>query len=201
MEESKRVKCDNNYFQITEKLDGSNLVIFKLNDELYFAQRNNIFNINEIEENKDKLYKGLYQWILDNKEVLHQEINENSAICGEWIGMGKIKYTIDEFDKRYYMFAKANIYDDMNLTNILYDHDLFIYPFISQKIPSFIGIVPIVKRINCTPNKDYLDAIYERYAEKVNRKVEGFVIDYKNMITKYVRYKNNKLTEHFDRGE
>ena len=116
--------------------------------------------------------------------------------------MGKIKYTIDEFDKRYYMFAKANIYDDMKLTNILYDHDLFIYSFISQKIPNCIGIVPIVKRINCTPNKDYLDAIYERYTEKVNRKVEGFVIDYKNMITKYVRYKNlscnNDLSEIID---
>ena len=198
---TKRVKCDNNYFQITEKLDGSNLVIFKLNDELYFAQRNNIFNINEIEENKDKLYKGLYQWILDNKDILQKELNNNSALCGEWLGMGKIKYTIDEFDKRYYMFAKANIYDDMNLTNILYDHDLFIYPFISQKIPNCIGIVPIVKRINCTPNKDYLDAIYERYTEKVNRKVEGFVIDYKNMITKYVRMKNGKMQEHFDRGE
>jgi len=197
---TKRVKCNNNYFQITEKLDGSNLVIFKLNDELYFAQRNNIFNVNEIEENKDKLYKGLYQWILDNKEVLHQEINENSAICGEWIGMGKIKYPVDEFDKRYYMFAKANVYDDLTLTNIIYEHELFIYPFVSQKIPNFIGIVPVVKEINVIPNKEYLDSIYSKYIEKVNRNVEGFVINYENIISKYVRMKNGKMQEHFDRA-
>ena len=53
--------------KLTEKLDGSNLVIFKKNDELYIAQRNNIFKINELEENKDKLYKGLLQWINNNR--------------------------------------------------------------------------------------------------------------------------------------
>lgn len=44
-------------------------------------------------------------------------------------------------------------------------------------------------------------SIYEKYLSKVNRNVEGFVINYKNMITKYVRMKNGKLQEHFDRGE
>lgn len=38
-------------------------------------------------------------------------------------------------------------------------------------------------------------------AKKVNRNVEGFVVNYENRITKYVRMKNGKLTEHFDRGE
>lgn len=197
---TKRVKCNNNYFQITEKLDGSNLVIFKLNDELYFAQRNNIFNVNEIEDNKSMLYKGLFQWILDNKDILQKELNNNSALCGEWLGMGKIKYTIDEFDKRYYMFAKANVYDDLTLTNIIYEHELFIYPFVSQKIPNFIGIVPVVKEINVIPNKEYLDSIYSKYIEKVNRNVEGLVINYENIISKYVRMKNGKMQEHFDRA-
>lgn len=31
--------------------------------------------------------------------------------------------------------------------------------------------------------------------------VEGFVVNYSNKITKYVRMKNGKLQEHFDRGE
>ena len=196
---TQRVKCTGESIIITEKIDGSNLVIFKLNNKLYIAQRNNIFAIDEIEENKDKLYKGLYQWLVDNGKELSKELNENSAICGEWIGMGKLKYPVDEFDKRYYIFAKANINEGFELNNIIYDHDLFIYPFVSKEIPKFIGIVPVVKIMKILPDKDQLDGIYEKYCESKKRNVEGFVIDYNNKITKYVRMKNGKLSEHFDR--
>lgn len=198
---TKRVSCTGGKVYITEKLDGSNLVFFKKDDELYIAQRKNIFKITELEEVKDVLYKGLYQWLIDNKDVLIEELNNNSAICGEWLGMGCLKYNIDEFDKRWYMFAKANIDDDYNLYNLIYDHELFIYPFVSQKIPTFIGIVPEVSELNIIPAKEDLDSIYEKYLNKVNRNVEGFVVNYKNMVTKYVRMKNGKLQEHFDRGE
>ena len=197
---TKRVSCVGDKLQITEKLDGSNLVFFKKNNEIYIAQRGNIFNINELEENKDKLYKGLYQWIMDNK-YFSNDLHDGSAICGEWLGMGCLKYTIDEFDKRWYMFAKANIDEDFNLYNLIYDHKLFIYPFESQEIPKCIGIVPEVAEINVLPNKEYLDKIYNKYSQKVGRNVEGFVLNYKNIITKYVRMKNGKLQEHFDRGE
>lgn len=182
---TKRVSCAGDKVYITEKLDGSNLVFFKKDDELYIAQRKNIFKITELEDVKDILYKGLYQWLIDNKDVLIDELHNNSAICGEWLGMGCLKYTIDEF----------------NLYNLNYEHSLFIYPFISQKIPTFIGIVPEVIELNVIPTKEHLDSIYEKYLSKVNRNVEGFVINYKNMITKYVRMKNGKLQEHFDRGE
>ena len=147
------------------------------------------------------LYKGLYQWLLDNKDILETELHNNSAICGEWIGMGCLKYPVDEFDKRWYMFAKANIDQDYNLYNLIYDHDLFIYPFVSQEIPNFVGIVPEVTELVNLPNKEQLDSIYEKYTNKVNRNVEGFVINYKNIISKYVRMKNGQLREHFDRGE
>lgn len=194
---TQRLKCSGDKIQITEKLDGSNLVIFKKNDELYIAQRNNIFSINELEENKDKLYKGLYQWILDNKDNIN--LNSNSAICGEWLGMGQIKYTIDKFDKKYYMFAKANVDDEFNLYNLNYEHELFIYPFENQQIPNFIGIVPVVTELKVLPDKNYLDRIYKKYCEKEERNIEGFVINYNNNISKYVRMKNGKLKEHFDR--
>lgn len=197
---TKRVSCLGDKVVITEKIDGSNLVVFKKNDELFIAQRNNIFTFSELEENKDKLYKGLYQWLMDNKEYLC-DLHNNSAICGEWIGMGKLKYPVDEFDKRYYMFAKANVDDEFNLYNLVYNHDLFIYPFESQIIPSCIGIVPVATTLNVLPNKEHLDSIYEKYCNKVNRNVEGFVIDYRNIVSKYVRMKNGKLQEHFDRGE
>lgn len=198
---TKRVSCVGDKVYLTEKLDGSNLVFFKKNDILYFAQRNNIISIDEIKEQKGILYKGLYQWLLDNKEYLQEQLLNNSAICGEWLGMGCLKYNVDEFDKRWYMFAKANVDDDYNLYNLIYDHELFIYPFANQEFPKFLGIVPEVQELNVLPNKDYLDSIYEKYTNKVNRNVEGFVINYKNIVTKYVRMKNGKLREHFDRGE
>lgn len=198
---TKRVSCSGDKVEITEKLDGSNLCIFKKDDIMYLAQRNNIFTFDELEENKDKLYKGIFQWINDNKKVLEEQLLNNAVICGEWLGMGQIKYTIDKFDKKIYMFAKANIDNDFNLYNLIYDHELFKYPFVDQEIPNFIGVVPVVAELNVIPSKEHLDSIYEKYREKEDRNVEGFVVNYKNIITKYVRMKNGKLQEHFDRGE
>lgn len=198
---TKRVSCSGDKVYITEKLDGSNLVFFKKNDELYIAQRKTIININELEEVKDKLYKGLYQWLLDNKDYLQEQLINDSAICGEWLGMGKLKYDVGEFDKKWYMFAKANIDDEYNLYNLIYEHELFIYPFANQEIPNFIGIVPEITELMVLPTKEFLDSIYEIYTNGVKRDVEGFVVNYKNIISKYVRMKNGKLEEHFDRGE
>lgn len=198
---TKRVSCAGDKVYITEKLDGSNLCIFKKENILYIAQRNNIYSINELEEVKGIIYKGLYQWLLDNKEVLEKELLNNACICGEWLGMGCIKYSVDEFDKRFYMFAKANVDDEFNIYNLIYEHELFIYPFISQEIPKIIGIVPLVNKLSVLPNKEHLDSLYKKYCDFKNRNVEGFVINYKNTISKYVRMKNGKLKEHFDRGE
>ncbi len=197
---TQRVKVDiNNICEITEKIDGSNLCFFKLNNIIYIAQRNNIISINEIEENKNLLYKGLYGWLNEYKDFLQNELRETSCLCGEWIGMGKIKYSVDEFDKRFYIFAKANVNENMELYNLRYYHDLFIYPFESLKIPNFIGVVPTAYKIGIIPDKNKLDELYEKYCSKINRKVEGFIVNYENNITKYVRFKNGKPSEHFDR--
>ena len=196
---TQRMKVSGDKVYLTEKLDGSNLVLFKKGGELYMAQRNNIFCLSEIEDQKKKLYPGLYQWLQNYGAGLQDNLHEGSCVCGEWLGMGNLKYTIDEFDRRFYMFAKANIDDDFNLYNLIYDHSLFIYPFIDTTIPTFIGIVPEVCELSVLPNKEHLDSIYTKYTEKVGRDVEGFVANYKNNITKYVRMKNGKLAEHFDR--
>lgn len=193
-----RMKIEGEKVYLTEKLDGSNLVFFKKDEELYFCQRKNIIALGEMEEYKDKLYKGLYQWLKDYGQILKDNLFEGSAICGEWLGMGNIKYDVGDFDKRWYMFAKANIDDDYNLYNFKYDHSLFIYPFIDQTIPVFMGVVPEVIELNVLPNKEHLDGIYTKYLEKVGRQVEGFVINYNNIICKYVRMKNGKVVEYSD---
>lgn len=198
---TKRVSCLGDKVYVTEKIDGSNIVIFKKNDILCVAQRKTIIIENEFESAKDIMYKGLYQWLQDHKDYLKEHLLNNACICGEWIGMGCLKYSVDEFDKRIYMFAKANIDDDYNLYNLIYEHKLFIYPFDNQEMPNFIGIVPEVAELNVIPTKEHLDSLYKKYTNKVNRNVEGFVVNYKNIITKYVRMKNGKLQEHFDRGE
>lgn len=198
---TQRVPVLGDKIYVTEKLDGSNLCIFKKDEEVYIAQRKNIFKLEELDTVKDILYKGLYEWLKNNGEYLQEHLQNNSVICGEWLGMGALKYTVDEFDKRLYMFAKANISEDFELYNLIYDHTLFIYPFDNQVIPNFIGIVPEVIELNVLPNKNHLDSIYEKYCEKVGRNVEGFVVNYKNNISKYVRMKNGKLQEHFDRIE
>lgn len=195
---TQRISVDGEKIQITEKLDGSNLIIFKLNDEIYFAQRSTIFKFEELEENKQMLYKGLLGWANDHIEVLKEQLYEGTCLCGEWLGMGNIKYTIDEFDKRFYMFAKARIDEEYNLTNLNYNHELFIYPFNNQTIPEFIGIVPVVANIVYLPNKKDLDRMYKNYCEMEKRPVEGFVINCNNAITKYVRMKRNKLIEYSD---
>ncbi len=193
-----RVKITGEKICITEKLDGSNLVIFKKNQTLYIAQRKNIMAIDEIEDNKDILYKGLYEWLCNYKESLAILLQEGRALCGEWLGMGQIKYDIGDFDKRYYMFAKANIDDEFKLYNLNYNHDDFIYSFMELEIPIFIGVVPVVTYLNVLPNKRHLDSLYEKYVTSVKRNVEGFVISYRNNICKYVRMKNGKMQEHYE---
>ena len=196
---TKRIPIDGFKIQLTEKLDGSNLAIFKKDEKLYIAQRKNIFTLEELEETKTILYKGLYEWLKNNGEYLKEHLIDNSCLCGEWLGMGQIKYTIDEFDKKFYMFAKANVDDDYNLYNLIYDHDLFIYPFDNQKIPNFIGEVPIITYIKVAPDKKMLNSIYEKYCYKhIDRNIEGIVINCNNPITKYVRMKSGKLIEYSD---
>lgn len=197
---TQRISVFGDVIQITEKLDGSNLVFFKLNNGLHVAQRKTIYTLSELENVKDICYKGLYQWLQEYGTYLEEHLHESSAICGEWLGMGNLKYDVGDFDKRWYMFAKANIDCNLNLNlcNLNYNHDLFIYPFDDQIYPSFLGIVPEVTEIRNLPNKEQLDSIYEKYCDKVKRNVEGFVVNYRNNICKYVRMKNGKLVEYSD---
>lgn len=190
--------------ELTEKLDGSNLVIFKYKNVLYFAQRNTIYTADEV-VNADKktvtLYKGLKQWVIDNRDYLEENLFDNMALCGEWLGMGAIKYAIEDgFDKRFYMFAKASVTKDYTLINKTHYQSMFCYAFKDHSLPSFIGVVPLITTLNEMPDKEDLDIIYTDYSLlKTHRFVEGIVVNYQNNISKYVRMKCGKLQEHTDR--
>lgn len=189
---TKRVQLKE-HITITEKLDGSNLCIAKLNGELLICQRKYIFKLNEVEECKKQLYKGLYQWLTDHGVYLQEHLRENAVICGEWLGMGRLKYN---FVNRFFMFAKANIDERLELYNIYHDHELFIYPFDDCIIPDFISLVPLVTEEG-NSNINYLNELYDAYKTNVCRNVEGFVLNYgQGNIKKYVRMKNGKLEEH-----
>lgn len=188
---TQRVSCsEQNLCQITEKIDGSNLCIFKLNGTIYFAQRNNIFSEEELEEIS---YRGLGIWAKEHLEYFKQNIYEGACICGEWLGMGKIKY---DFKNRFFMFAKANINEKMELYNVKYYHEFFKYSFVEQALPDFISEVPIVKECRNPLSKEELDELYTEYCLRENRVIEGFVCNFMNSVTKYVRYKDGKLQDH-----
>lgn len=186
---------------LTEKLDGSNLCLLKRDDTLYIAQRKIVMALDETDEHRDVLYKGLYEWLQDYGHALEEELYQGSAICGEWLGTGKIKYP-DTFP-RFNMFAKARISadgpDGIGLTEFDYDPASFHCVFASDRIPDCIGVVPVIAVTLDKPTVEMLDAFYNAYVVKVNHPVEGIVITQKEVPEcrcKYVRMKNGKLGPH-----
>ena len=192
---TKRLGKENSVITITEKLDGSNLAFFKKNGVIHIATRSNILNLEEDKEYFKKiLYKGMQGWLDENLEHLTEDLYEGAVIIGEWIAMGKLNYP--NLNKRFYMFAKGNLDEELNLIKINYTHDFFQYCFNSREIPEYIGFVPIVKQMIVLPTIEEMDALYEQYREDEGRDIEGFVINNNNSISKYVRMKNGHVEPH-----
>lgn len=190
----------NSITYITEKLDGSNIGFFKLDNELYISQRNYIYSLTEIIESsekeiKNKLYGGLYGFLIENGNIIKESLNEKSMVFGEYIKTGKLKY--DDLDKKVYLFAKANVDENFEISNLFYDLNLLKYSFIKQEIPDIFGKVPIVKIFNYSFDLVFLNELYDKYSTEKGRKVEGFVINQNDNISKYVRMKNGKMQAHF----
>lgn len=181
---------------ITEKMDGSNLAFFKLYGELYIAQRNTIFELSKIDGFSKQMYRGLYQWSKEHGQELEESLIEGAAIIGEWIGMGRIKYPNINDNPRFLQFAKANINMKLELFNIVYNREWFKYSFEDQHIPSFLGMVNLVKTVQSKPSVKELDELYDDYAWRIGRPVEGFIIADDKTCTKYVRFKDGTLSEH-----
>ena len=195
---TKRITDQNMLWQVTEKLDGSNLTIFKLNGQLYFGTRNYVFNFDEdIKVSKDVDYKGLYGWLVEHKEELLEKLDEYQALFGEWMGMGKLKYDLPQ---RFYLFGVGYISFNeetgkYNVSTIKRDF-AYIKEFMTDKesLYKFIGQVNLVDYI-LSLKEEKIDNLYDEYSKDVGRNVEGFVLV--NMATeevvKYVRMKDGKL--------
>lgn len=193
-------------FILTEKLDGSNLGIGKVGEQIYICQRNYVFTLEEIISGAELGYKGLRDWLIEHEQELKELIYDGSIMFGEWLGMSKISYLhLDKFKNIFYMFAKGRIKlndDKLELSNLIYDLDLLHYVFTNQEFPNFISKVPFVDRLKDISIKS-LDTIYNDYINKENRKVEGFVIyDIRSkVIRKYVRYnRKGQLVPHKETG-
>ncbi len=179
---TQRTGQDEYKWEITEKLDGSNIGFFKLNDELYVAQRNRVYKASDVKE--FGTYPHLLNWLED--VALEDDLVEGAVIFGEWLGQGRLKYDMEDF-KRFNMFAKARIDDEFNVTNMVYRHDLLHYAFIEQYIPDYLNLVPLVGITETKPDVKELDFVYDEYIKDVKRDVEGFVISDGNRVEKYLR--------------
>ena len=193
-------------FILTEKLDGSNLGIGKIGEQIYICQRNYVFTLEEIIDGTKLEYKGLRDWLIEHEQELKELIYNGSIMFGEWLGMGKISYLhLDKFKNKFYVFAKGRIKlndDKLELSNLVYDLSLLHYVFTTQEFPEFISRVPLVDKLKDI-NIENLDIVYNNYIENENRKVEGFVIyDIRSkVIKKYVRYnRNGQLVPHKETG-
>jgi len=81
------------------------------------------------------------------------------------------------------------------MTNLNYNRELFIHSFENKTIPNCIWVVPLVD-YNWPIDIDNMNIQYNKYCENIWRKVEGFIINQNNYISKYVRNKDWKNTEH-----
>lgn len=194
-------------YVITEKMDGSNVTFYKWQGVLFVCKRNSVAPLEEALTTKSFCLKGMHEWLGQHGAALCEAMVEGSAIVGEWMGEGRLKYP-DTQENRFRMFAKANVELSKNgaevvgLKNILYKEMLFVYPFIEQKIPEYITTVPIVYQSKDKPNLDDLDELYISYKETIERDCEGFIIiEPGGTIQKYVRKKNGVETEHTSKEE
>lgn len=182
--------------EVTEKLNGANMAIFKKDGVIYVAQRNNIFDETEL----DKVnYKGLQGWMTDHLQELKDNLHEGSVICGEWLTVDDLKHYYEgRLDKHFYQFAKANINEKFDLWNVQYYHENFGYSWDNDYRPDFIGEVPVVRVSEQLLDINELNHMYDVYALNQDRWVEGFVVNYMNSVVKYVRRKSGQLEDHHE---
>lgn len=190
---TERVKNEGLSILVSEKIDGQNLGLFVNKGELFIITRNTIMDFKSMSPEKVQTYKGLYNWLLKHEIELIDSLYEQSIIFGEWVGES---FHYKKLGYCFLAFAKARINDEFKVNKFNWDLDLLKYVFNKQEFPIFISKAPIVARINVVPSIEFLDHMYEEYCQKVDRKVEGFILNFGNSIQKYVRMKRGKVVPH-----
>lgn len=197
-------------YQITEKIDGSNLcigkVILKGEPIIFVATRGIIYNGATEADCINKNYPKLRGWIKEHYDFFMQELHEGSVLFLEWTGQGGHNVKYDHHGAWYYGKGRVKSIEINSLNDIsldpsysTYSIPLLIYPFISQEIPDFLRIPWFIN--TCTlPDKAYLDNLFNEVNDEIHAltKIEGFVVWDGHRISKYVRRKNGKLVEYSD---
>lgn len=197
---TERIRPGTFHWLITEKLDGANLCIgMTQNGRLLIHQRARILTLDEADQLE---YKGLSAWVKKHAGVL-QTIYPGSVLCGEWLGMGRLKYPESEFPNPFNVFAKARYLgpDGPEIDTDTLDYDPKTFGYVTGgELPGCISAVPVVGHSNVPPTITQLDMLYSARTELTGRPVEGFVITDigpGEHRCKYVRMKNGKVAEHY----
>lgn len=194
-----RMKNGGTPFVVTEKLDGQNISIYKLDGKLFVGLRKNVYTLDEMLDAENKTTSEFRDWFVEHGLDLQEKLYEGSCIHGEWLkrGVHIRDYKKTGFDNDIYLFAKSRISNEgKSIEKLNYHLDELKYPFDESKIPDYIGVVPKVADIWEVPTKEVLDELYERYTSGLDRRVEGFVVSRNNSIEKYLRYEGGKPVEY-----
>ena len=131
--------CNNEItYEITEKIDGSNLVFAKLNGKLLICQRNYILTREELD--KHNAYGGLIGWLDEYGDTLLNLLNEKSAIINEY--QNNIKLNVKDISNN---LNKANLEINLeqlssNIDTLKNDTDLKIrVEILNQRLTDFIN--------------------------------------------------------------
>lgn len=192
-------------YQITEKLDGSNVCFAKSHNKLKIYSRTFSFDLDELDDVKEIIDEDFYDFLVKYGSDLQESLIDEMEIYCEFLGTGMIDYEYslgNAICDRLYIFGKKSPKDKC----IRYDVDALWYAFINQNLPMlYLSIVPYITQI-CEEDLSIhdLDLIYDGYkASSCNSAVEGFIItnDKLGYCRKYVRHKNGKETEHIFKKE
>lgn len=170
----KTLRVSNESYFVTEKIDGSNLGLAKVNGELLIFTRNNILTTDESLD-----YPGLRLFLDTYQDQVLDFLVDDTVIFGEWLGQGRIKYKVDKQDmsKRFYAFAIAGLTEDfMETEGTRFRYMKYVHEFPQNlgEQPEWLNYAPFLGK---TSTLEEAQELYEPISRLDNESVsEGIVI-------------------------
>ena len=188
-DDDKRLSSDEHFKQmdcvvVTEKMDGQNQTVYS--DGYYHAR-----SVDGKDKSWDKWFKQYIQkWCRD--------IPNGYRVCGECLFA---KHSIDYyFPNDGYLFQMFSMYDNNNVC-LSWEQTWMWCDLLGLKQ---VNVIYFGKY-----NKDIILTAFEKYKQKQNREVEGFVIrnvdsfhydDFSKNVAKYVRKNHVQTNEHWTKN-